>query len=621
MNRKVKNKKSDSKKVKHDTSLVSKSVRLPKAMQAVCCLILIIFSYILYFQCIPFGYVLDDKLVLSENQYVKKGLEGIPDILSKDSFSGYFGEQKDILQGGRYRPLSLVSFAVENEFLGLNPKVSHAINILLYGFSCFILFLTLRNLLMEESTELGLIFVGIAMLTSLLFLSHPLHTEAVANIKGRDEIMAFIFGMSCLHYAVKFFDHNKIIYLVMSGLFMFLGLLSKENVITFFAVIPFALLLFRTWNTKRFAVLMGQLLACIIVYLCLRYQVIGYLIGSFTSDDLMNNPFVEMNGSEKYATIFYTLLIYLKLSFFPFPLTHDYYPYHIPIMQWSSVMVILSVIIHVVIGGLIIKCWKKHPVVSFGLGFYIITISIVSNLVVGVGTFMNERFIFISSMGICLMIVYLLKQSARWLNPKLILAGFGVLLLTYGSLSFLRVPSWESELSLNSDAIKVSKNSARANSFMGTALFNKYKETQNVKDKKALLDEATIYVNRALNIIPEYSNGLLMKSGIAAEQHKMGGSLDELLDNFRHVIPKRPSLGFVTEYLKYINDREDASKLIDFYFDVGYNKLMLEEKNYEWGIHFLNFGYQLDPDNVNIKRAIAMGYEAIGNPSAAQKYK
>ena len=87
----------------------------------------------LYFESLKFGYVLDDIMVDSENSFVQKGFGGIWDILSKESFTGYFGEQKDLVTGARYRPLSIVSFAIEFAIYGNTPKYSHLINILLYA--------------------------------------------------------------------------------------------------------------------------------------------------------------------------------------------------------------------------------------------------------------------------------------------------------------------------------------------------------------------------------------------------------------------------------------------------------------------------------------------------------
>ena len=60
-----------------------------------------------------------------------------------------------------------------------------------------------------------------------------------------------------------------------------------------------------------------------------------------------------------------------------------------------------------------------------------------------------------------------------------------------------RVPVWENALTLNKAAITVSKNSARANSFMSTALFNAYKEEKDRSRQIRLLDEATPYAHKA----------------------------------------------------------------------------------------------------------------------------
>jgi len=80
----------------------------------------------LYAYTITFDYVLDDQIVLTNNNFTKKGFDGIHDIMTKESFVGRFGEQKNLVVGARYRPLSIVTFAIEYQFFGLNPKVSHA---------------------------------------------------------------------------------------------------------------------------------------------------------------------------------------------------------------------------------------------------------------------------------------------------------------------------------------------------------------------------------------------------------------------------------------------------------------------------------------------------------------
>src|ERR1035437_2452171 len=72
-------------------------------------------------------YALDDEVVLKENKFVKKRIKGIPDILRTDYVYGYTIKE-NILTGARYRPLSLILFAFEYQFLGANPLISHLIN-------------------------------------------------------------------------------------------------------------------------------------------------------------------------------------------------------------------------------------------------------------------------------------------------------------------------------------------------------------------------------------------------------------------------------------------------------------------------------------------------------------
>ena len=80
--------------------------------------ILIALVFLLYINTLGHDFVLDDGIVISENKFVKEGVRGIPDILSKDSFYGFFKKEgKDkLVAGGRYRPMSMVMFIVVSKF-------------------------------------------------------------------------------------------------------------------------------------------------------------------------------------------------------------------------------------------------------------------------------------------------------------------------------------------------------------------------------------------------------------------------------------------------------------------------------------------------------------------------
>ncbi|MBV6652333.1 MAG: hypothetical protein KI786_01165, partial [Mameliella sp.] len=72
-------------------------------------------SFLLYANTLGHDYALDDAIVIYDNMFVKDGISGIPGILSKDTFYGFFKEEGKaaLVAGGRYRPFSLILFAIE----------------------------------------------------------------------------------------------------------------------------------------------------------------------------------------------------------------------------------------------------------------------------------------------------------------------------------------------------------------------------------------------------------------------------------------------------------------------------------------------------------------------------
>lgn len=578
-------------------------------------------SMVLYFQSLDYGYVLDDKIVFTENNYVKEGISGIPKILGEESFSGYFGGQKNLVQGARYRPLSLVTFAIEYELFGFSKFLSHLINILLYGLCSWIGFLALRRMF-REKTQSNKLLLGTASIATLLFICHPIHVEAVANVKGRDEIMSLLFSLLTLLYGFKYADCKKWSHLLLVPFLYLLGLLSKENTITFAAIVPVGLLLFRPKDRKAALMVLGSLIVVTAIYLVIRLQVIGYLFGDEPSTDLMNNSFVGMSTVERYATIFYTLLHYLKLHVFPHPLTHDYYPYHIPIMGMGDWRVWLSLILHAILIGVGVINRKKKKKLAFGIFYYIAAMSIVSNLVISIGTFMNERFAFAASLGLCIVIATIILAISKKLSSRAFTIASLVCFLSFFIFKTItRVPAWENAMTLNRAAIKVSKNSARANSFMATALFNQFKVETNRDKKIALLNEAEPYAKRATEIHKNYFNGYLMRVGIAAEQYKFDRNLDALLAEFKESMTMRPDIPFVKEYLEYINPIEDKNKLLAFYEDICVNIMIDQQQKYQWAINYLSLAVKVDPNDPRIRSGLRKAYTGLGDLEKAARFR
>jgi PAS domain S-box-containing protein len=83
-------------------------------------IIIMLFSIALYANTFKHQYALDDEIVISKNEYVLRGIAGIPDIFSKDLFDSFYKQMNTTAQlaGGRYRPLAVATFAIEQEFIG-----------------------------------------------------------------------------------------------------------------------------------------------------------------------------------------------------------------------------------------------------------------------------------------------------------------------------------------------------------------------------------------------------------------------------------------------------------------------------------------------------------------------
>lgn len=582
--------------------------------------LIIVLAFAIYGPTIGYDFVLDDKIVLTENEYTKQGLKGIPKLFSADSFTGYFGEQKDLLPGARYRPLSLVTFALETELFGVNSKIHHLGNILLYIICCVSIYFAMLSIFRNQfSATLPFIALG----TAILFLVHPIHVEAVANIKGRDEIMALLLSILSLKWAHDYFKSGKWTFLIGIGVAFILALFSKENALTFLGVIPFSLFLYSKANRSKWMWIGISLLLPMILYFLIRYNAVGYILNTVEATNLMNNPFINMSDGQRYATVFHTLLLYLKLGFFPHPLTHDYYPFHIPTKNWSDITPIISLLVYSVMGVFSFLLYRKKKIVAWSFFFFIATISIISNLVVNVGTFMNERFLFMPSLGLIVFLVFLidtLKTSSRPLIRYAGIALFAIIFIAYTAKSIIRVPDWKNTLTLNQSAIKVSKNSARANLFMGTAYFTEYQQSQNESEKTNLLGLAEQYVGRSFELYPKYGNANHMVAGIAAEKYRADRDLNKLLLTFSQVVKQRPDTPFLHTYFEYLNGAAANSQLVNFYYDMGYNELFRRQNKADWAAKYLQYAYQLNGNSRNINMALSEVYQSLNRPQEAQFY-
>lgn len=510
-------------------------------------LILFLSSILLYANTLSHDYALDDQLAIYENKFVTKGVSGIGDILTHDAFEGFFGERgSKLISGGRYRPLSFVSFAIEWEIFGRNPHVSHAINVLLYGLLCCSLFYFLALLfpISCDSHSKYSWLHSLPFAAALLYCFHPIHTEVVANIKGRDEILCLLFGLWALIYFLQYFQSNSWKSYVILFLLYFLSLMSKENAITFLAVFPLAHYIQKgTLGLNNLKPYLSIFLACFVfIFLRIKYTQVGV---DAQTTEILNNPFVRASASEKWGTILYSFLRYDMLLFFPHPLTHDYYFNQIPYRKLSDGWVLLSIITRLGFLYLAFRYWRERSPVFFAVAFFIITFSLVSNVFFTVGIIMNERFVFISSIGFCVLAAWILQRLDFKFGNVLYYSILFVILGLYSYKTIARNQVWKDNATLFSNDFLISQNSAKVATSFGGGLYEAAVKMKDSAQKNRTLDSSLLVLEHALKIYPENSQTWLLYAN--AKLAKTGNYRDAL-DIYKHCMELRGNQFFDASY-------------------------------------------------------------------------
>ena len=427
-----------------------------------------IMALVLYGNTLFNKWAVDDNFV-THNELARQGFKAIPKI-----FSTFYVNQSGNIgtSTSDYRPVVKLTFALEYQLWGEKPVRSHLINVLLYFWICTLLFFILRRIL----TNYNILF---PFLITVLFMAHPVHTEVVASLKNRDELIAFLCALGGLHFILKYADTKKIIYSIYAMLVVPVGYLSKSSIISFLAVYPLVLYFFTTMDRKKlFYIFISILLVLLFAHFFPRL----FLPHPSRVRSYIENPlYFEKSLWLRLGTGLFTLWFYLKLLVYPYPLVF-YYGYNmIPITGLGNFWVLLSLIINL---GLIVyafRNFRSKQLISFAILYYFITIAMYSNIVVPMVGIVGERFVFAASLGFCIAVIFLLFKLFRT-DPKSLTIEFNerakiiviifLIMIPYTALTIHRNRQWRNYFDLYRSDISHLGNSVKANIEYGEFLMN-----------------------------------------------------------------------------------------------------------------------------------------------------
>lgn len=451
-------------------------------------------------------------MVMTENSTVQQGLAGIPSLLTKDSFSGYDESHGRTETRRTYRPLSFITFAVEKQFFDNNPRVSHAVNVLLYAATVVVVFLLLRRLLSETNTHQTQYSQALPVIAALLFLAHPIHTEVVANVKSRDEILALLMGASSLLVLWIYRRSNALLHYVCSIILFALALLAKESVLPFVVIIPLALYFFGSSSSKETSgsQVIPNILRLSVPYFIVAsiYAIVWFgLVGRVEErlyESVLGNPFAGASISERYATATAILSLYLAKAFYPTTLSIGYSYNQIPLQNWVSWQALLGLGILVSgIAGAVILGRKRH-ILSFCVLFFGCMLAVPSNFFVYAGGLLGERFLFTPSLAVVLTIAWLLG----WLGTRIgnqvaiLWGGCAVIFALYAGQTLSRTADWKSDYTLMRADVASTPRSFNMQQGYAKETLRRVPTEMNPLLRASMLDSARIHLRNALEIYP-----------------------------------------------------------------------------------------------------------------------
>ncbi len=347
----------------------------------------------LYINTFGHQYALDDIAAISQNLFVKRGIAGIPDLLRTEFW--HFSN----ISLGYYRPLSLITFALEQEYFKDNPNISHMINAGLYGLTGLVTGVLLQKWLPKQTI--------MAFLIGLVFIAHPVHTEIVANIKGRDELLSFLFISVMLLAYWRYLETKEPGWIVGACVSLYLAFLSKESSIVSLALIPAMQYWFARRTVWESLVSLWPFLVVTALFFFQKQRMIGTLSGT-PPVDWANYPYAIL-GTQK-STMFKFLLYYLRLLVLPHPLVYDYSYNVIPTgstgdwMTWAGFFILV---------GMIVLAWRgfvKRTLWGFGLFWFFVTMAPGLGFIYFRGGIFAERFLYAAVMGFGFVLVWALQK-------------------------------------------------------------------------------------------------------------------------------------------------------------------------------------------------------------------
>lgn len=464
----------------------------------------------------------DDDLLITHNLAIRGPT---PDHL-KTVFSTFDPEL--------YIPLTFVSYQINYLIGGLHPFIYHLTNILLHAGNAICVAWLLYLLTKQKWLS---IFAG------LIFVVHPLHTEAVVWLASRKDLLSTVFYLLSFGMYLRYRGQGAVCRTTtcywVSILFFILALLSKVMAVTLPAILILTDILIeqRRWGRK--------MIIDKIPYIILSGIFLG--IALFGKERIVaEHSFMNVALIASKSVVFYIQKILLPVHLGMF------YPYRGEISLLVPAFLMPAAVTALLLGG-VVAAWKKFPWFVYGALFFLITVAptFLNSQKSGEIYFASDRYPYLPSIGILFIVVYALsyvipsrnsrsefRNEGHRMPPWARVTG-GVLITILTLLSYQQTKIWDSPNALFSNTLRLYPQSVAARISLASLEKDRGKYDQAIK----LLRDGIAY-----------GDDVLLRRTLGTVYAKMG-RVDDAADQFRQSLelnPRNPepllALGVLDEY-------------------------------------------------------------------------
>ncbi len=547
-------------------------------------LIIIIAGCAVYAGTLHHPFIWDDEMLITGNAFIKNWSH-LTEIFTSDIGAG---------GGGMYhsfRPLQILTYVIDHSLWRLNTAGYHLTNILLHILTALSIF-WLINLLFKDKR--------LSFFTSLLFVIHPVHTEAVTYISGRSDPLSALFFLLAFIYYIKQLDgKNTGFFLLMSACYA-LAILSRENAI----ILPLALLLYHYTFEKRFTIkLFMPVLVITAIYVIIRFTLLKHLL----LHTVANTGVIQ-----RLPGFFAAIFEYIRLLFLPSGLHMEY---GLKTFRFADARVFAGLLIAAVLLTIAFRNRKNDRLLFFSILWFFLTLIPVSNIY-PVNAYMAEHWLYLPSLGAFMVMSNLLCRmygNKRLKAPALFLALF-----LSGWFLFITVTQnsyWKDPVTFFERAARYAPESHLIHNNLAGAYVAVNRKDEAIKEYKKALEINPRYAKAYGNLgflyagsgkneeaIKIYNTALEINPKDAVALNNLGnafydlGKKNEAVDNYRRATAANPN------YSRAFYNLGNA------YFTMG----MKDES-----IESLKRAIELDGDFTDAYNNLGMVYKVTGNTAQA----